>query len=148
MDICDIRLGQTATCDVTVTAADVDTFARLSLDTNPLHLDAAAARDFGFPRPVAHGMLALGAISRLIGTELPGAGALWVSQDVCFVGLVFVGDRLTARVQVMQVSRAARLLVLSTEVINQETAEHVLRGTAKVVMLKRRASPALSEGVA
>jgi acyl dehydratase len=148
MDICDIRLGQTATCDVTVTAQDVDTFARLSLDTNPLHLDAAAARDFGFPRPVAHGMLALGAISRLIGTELPGPGALWVAQDVRFVGLVFVGDRLTARVQVMQVSKAARLLILSTEVINQSSGEHVLRGTAKVVMLKRRATPALSEGVA
>jgi acyl dehydratase len=138
MDICDIRLGQTAKCDVTVTAEDVDTFARLSLDTNPLHLDAAVARDFGFPRPVAHGMLALSTISRLIGTELPGAGALWVSQDVRFVGLVFVGDRLNARVQVMEVSKAARLLVLSTEVINQETGEYVLRGTAKVVMLKRR----------
>jgi acyl dehydratase len=141
MDIGDIRVGLAATCDVTVTAVDVDTFARLSHDTNPLHVDAAAAREFGFPRPVAHGMLALGTISRLIGTEVPGPGALWVSQDVRFGGPVLVGDRLTARVEVTQISRAARIVVLRTEVINHSGAL-VLLGTAKVKVLERGVAPA------
>jgi acyl dehydratase len=147
MDIADIRVGLAATCDVTVTAVDVDTFARLSQDTNPLHVDAAAARDFGFPRPVAHGMLALGTISRLIGTEVPGAGALWVSQEVRFVGPVLVGDRLTARVEVTQISRAARIVVLRTEVINHSGAL-VLLGTAKVKVLERGVAPAAEEEIA
>jgi len=148
MDLCDITIGQAASCDVTITALDVDTFARLSSDTNPLHVDAAAAREFGYPRAVAHGMLALGTISRLIGTELPGPGALWVSQDVRFVGVVLVGDRLTARVEVAQVSKAARLVVLRTEVINQQSGQPVLLGTAKVVVLKRLDVPAPAEHVA
>jgi acyl dehydratase len=148
MDICDITVGLAATCDVTVTARDIETFARLSHDTNPLHVDAAAARDFGFPRPVAHGMLALGAISRLIGTQLPGPGALWVSQEVRFVGPVLVGDRLTARVEVAQVSRAARIVVLRTQVINHASGTHVLLGTARVMVLPRRATPAPAEDVA
>jgi 3-hydroxybutyryl-CoA dehydratase len=138
MDINAIYVGHQATCDLTVTAADVDAFARLSLDTNPIHLDPAVARDFGFSRAVAHGMLALGSISRLIGTSLPGPGALWVAQDVRFVGPVFVGDALTARVEVEQVSRAAGVVVLHTEVICRASGATVLSGTARVKVLERR----------
>jgi len=128
-------VGDTRQCELQVSPKDVEIFSQLSGDTNPLHMDEAAANEYGFPRRVAHGMIALGAISRLIGTELPGPGALWVAQDVQFAGPVFVGDSLSARVTVEQISKAAGLLVLRTEVVNTKTAEVVLSGTAKVRIL-------------
>ena len=135
-DIGAIQVGFVATCDLTLTDEDVISFARLSQDTNPLHIDPVAARELGFPRPVAHGLLTLGSISRLIGTELPGPGALWVSQDVQFLTPVLVGDHLSARVEVMQVSKAAGIVVLRTEVLNRSSNTRALIGTAKVNVLQ------------
>jgi acyl dehydratase len=135
-DISAIQVGCVATCAFTLTEEDVISFARLSQDTNPLHIDPVAAREFGFPRPVAHGLLTLGGISRLIGTELPGPGALWVSQDVQFLTPVLVGDQLSARVEVMKVSKAAGIVVLRTEVLNRNSNTRALIGTAKVKVLQ------------
>jgi acyl dehydratase len=132
-----IRVGDTASCDVLITEEAVASFARLSADTNPLHLDAEVARGYGFTRPVAHGLLALSAVSRLIGTRLPGPGSLWVSQELRFVMPVLVGDRLIARVSVQQVSKAVGLVSLKTEVTNFETGASVLTGTARVKILPR-----------
>jgi acyl dehydratase len=130
-----IRVGDTASCGVTITQSHIDTFVQLTADDNPLHLDPPTARAYGFERPVAHGMLALGAISRLIGTQLPGPGSLWVSQDVKFVAPVLVGDALTATVRVEQISTAAGLVLLKTEVSNAQTGACVLTGTARVKVM-------------
>src|ERR1700730_17095742 len=92
-DINTIENGATASCQLVVTEQDIETFAKMSQDDNPLHMDAGAAQAFGFPNRVAHGMLALAAISRLIGTRLPGPGSLWLSQQLQFVAPVFAGDR-------------------------------------------------------
>jgi acyl dehydratase len=135
VDIAAIHVGSVATCDFTVTEHDVLSFARLSHDTNPLHLDPDAARELGFARPVAHGLLTLASISRLIGTALPGPGALWVSQDSQFLTPVLVGDPLTARVEVKQVSKAAGMVVLRTEVFNLHSKARALVGTASVKVL-------------
>ncbi len=137
-DFSRIQLGDTASCEMTVTEEQVDAFARLSLDDNPLHMDDSAAHEYGFPRRVAHGMLALSAISRLIGTALPGPGALWLSQDVQFATPVFVGDTLEATVTVQQLSAGARVVVLATEARNLSTGGMVLRGTAKVRVPPRK----------
>src|SRR5208282_857843 len=123
-----VQVGTSASCTLEVTEELVDTFACLSQDTNPLHLDAETARACGFPGRVAHGMLALSAISRLIGTRLPGPGSLWLSQEVQFAAPVLVGDRLEARVTVQTVSRAAQAVALATLVVNSQTGTVVLRG--------------------
>jgi len=141
-DITRINVGDTASCDMVVDAAAVQAFADLSLDDNALHMDAAVAEDCGFPRRVAHGMLALSAISRLIGTQLPGHGSLWSSQDLRFSGPTFVGDTLTARVTVEQVSKAAGMVKLKTEVKNNSTGAIVLSGTAMVKVPVRKSGKA------
>jgi 3-oxoacyl-[acyl-carrier protein] reductase len=137
VNIENLTVGESRQCELVVSAQHVQTFGALSGDTNPLHMDDAVAAEFGFPRRVAHGMVALGAISRLIGTELPGPGALWISQDVQFSAPVFIGDVLTACVTVEQLSNATGVVVLHTEVRNNKTAAVVLSGTAKVRILKR-----------
>jgi|SRR5579859_598928 len=138
MDLDTLEVGTTVSCAWVVTEAQVDAFAQLSEDVNPLHMQTSVAREYGFPRRVAHGLLALGAISRLIGTRLPGPGALWLAQDVQFVAPVLVGDRLEARVTVQQVSTGAQIITLRTEVTNTTTGAPVLVGSAKVKRLQRR----------
>ena len=127
-----LTVGATAACELQVTRQCVDAFAAWSEDNNPLHMDDAFARECGFEGRVAHGMVALGAISRLIGTQLPGPGALWMSQQVDFVSPVLIGDCLVARVTITQRSQAARVVVLATEVAHKQSGVVVLRGAAKV----------------
>lgn len=148
-DIRRILPGDTATCESTVSESDVLAFSRLSLDVNPLHLDRDVAGGYGFERPVAHGMLALSIISRLIGTVLPGPGSLWVSQEVKFPSPALVGDRLAGTVSVEQVSLSTGLVVLRTEVINVNTGRPVLSGMARVkVMPPASAAPDIGIDVA
>lgn len=127
-----IQVGDVATCQWTVTAEQIDAFASFSSDDNPLHMQDSFAQQLGFQGRVAHGMVTLSAISRLIGTQLPGPGSLWMSQEVHFAAPVFVEDQIEARVTVQSVSKAARVVVLQTEAINSQTKLVVLRGTAKV----------------
>lgn len=127
-----IRVGDTTSCEWTVTSQQVDAFAEFSHDDNPLHMQDDFAASLGFPGRVAHGMVTLSAISRLIGTRLPGPGSLWMSQEVHFAAPVFVNDQVQARVTVQSVSKAARVVVLLTEAINMQSNATVLRGIAKV----------------
>jgi acyl dehydratase len=117
-----------------IDAAALAAFAALSYDDNALHMSDEFAREHGFPGRVAHGMLSLATISRLIGTQLPGPGALWISQEFQFVTPVYVGNTIAAKVTVQSVSSAARIVTLQTEVHNLSTKNVVLRGTAKVRM--------------
>lgn len=127
-----MRVGESASIQMQVTEEMIRAFAAFSGDDNRLHVDGQAARELGFPHPVAHGMIALGMISRLIGTKLPGHGSLWMSQDVRFVQPVFAGDVLTARVTVEKASQAAQVVVLKTEVFRGSPPAAVLTGTAQV----------------
>jgi 3-hydroxybutyryl-CoA dehydratase len=131
-DISRLKIGDTAACDFVVEERGVAAFAELSGDDNPLHMDEKVAQNLGFPRRVAHGMLALSAISRLIGTQLPGPGSLWISQELKFPAPVLVGDALVAQVTVEQVSLAAGLVKLRTEVRKTISNTIVLSGTATV----------------
>jgi 3-hydroxybutyryl-CoA dehydratase len=136
-DISRLKIGDTASCEVVMNERNVAAFAELAQDDNPLHMDEAAAHACGFPKRVAHGMLALSAISRLIGTQLPGPGSLWVSQEVKFPAPVLVGDVVTARVTVEQISLAVQMVKLRTEVLNKETGTVVLLGSAMVRIPRR-----------
>jgi 3-hydroxybutyryl-CoA dehydratase len=131
-DLDAIKIGDQATCSLDVTEKHIELFAELSGDDNALHMDGEFAQRLGFDGRVAHGMIALSMISRLIGTQLPGHGSLWISQELRFALPVQIGDALEARVQVTQISQAARVVVLQTEVVNRETGTFVLRGIAKV----------------
>jgi 3-hydroxybutyryl-CoA dehydratase len=131
-DVSKLKIGDTASCDLVVYERSLAAFAELSGDDNPLHMNENVARNLGFPRRVAHGMLALSAISRLIGTQLPGPGSLWVSQELKFPAPALVGDALLARVTVERVSLAAGLVKLQTEVRKRDSDTIVLSGTATV----------------
>jgi 3-hydroxybutyryl-CoA dehydratase len=96
----DLSLGQSAEMTKIVTTADIEAFAAVSGDTNPVHLDEAYARTTTFQGRIAHGMLSAAYISAVIGTRLPGPGAIYLSQSLRFRRPVKVGDPVTTRVTV------------------------------------------------
>ena len=104
----DLEVGMEASFAKTVSEADIVAFAEVTGDKNPVHLDAAYAARTIFKEPIAHGMLTAGYISAVFGMELPGPGAIYVSQTLNFRGPVKVGDRVVAKVRVMELYPAKR----------------------------------------
>src|SRR5688500_11711213 len=126
-------VGTHATCRRAFGDEDVRRFAELSGDFNPLHVDEAAARTSRFGGRVVHGMLTASLITRLIGMELPGRGAIYLSQSLRFTAPVRIEDEVEAVVEVTGVDVATRRLTLST-VVNGADGKTVLVGEALVLL--------------
>lgn len=142
----DLQVGQTECVSRTITSEDVAAFARLSGDTNALHLDDEFAARTEFAQRVVHGFLHASLLSTLVGTKLPGRGALYTSQTIEFTRPVFIGDTVEARATIEKIDRDTRLVTLCTEIINQH-GHCVLRGRAQVKVL-RFASESRAESAA
>ena len=106
-------------------------FADLSGDRNPIHLDPEEARAYGYPRQVAHGAILVAMLSKMIGTEVPGPGAVWMSQSLDWVAPVLAGDEVELAVTVSQVSTGAGILILQVKATKQD-GQTVLQGEGKV----------------
>jgi 3-hydroxybutyryl-CoA dehydratase len=104
----DLQLGMEATYARTVSAADIAAFADVTGDKNPVHLDANYAAKTMFKTPIAHGMLTAGYISAVFGMELPGPGAIYVSQTLNFRAPVREGDKVVAKVKVAELIAAKK----------------------------------------
>ena len=102
MTIDRLSVDQTYEKEVTITAEMIDRFAQATGDHNPIHLDEAYAKDTIFKTRVAHGMLQAGVLSGILGTEFPGVGTIYLSQTLKFMKPVFIGDRLTFRLSVLE----------------------------------------------
>lgn len=122
---------EVARLEVPITAELVEAFARLSGDSNPLHVDEAFAARQGFRGRVAHGALAVAFLSRLIGAELPGPGALWRSLQIDWLAPLHPGDTLSLEARVRSSSPGTESVALAVEGTNQR-GTHVLRATAIV----------------
>jgi 3-hydroxybutyryl-CoA dehydratase len=125
------EIGASASFSRTITEADIATYAELTGDRNPVHLDEQYAAGTRFGRRIAHGMLTAGLISAVLGTQLPGPGAIYLSQSLRFLAPVAIGDTITARVEVVAQRPEKRLLTLRTECVNQDGTP-VLIGEAVV----------------
>ena len=110
-------------------------YADLTEDFNPVHVDEAAAAKSRFGGRIAHGMLSGGLISAVLGMDLPGPGALWLSQQMKFTRPVMLGDTITTRVEVLEVIPAKRRARLATTCRNQR-GELTLDGEALIQMME------------
>ena len=126
-------IGASASLMKTITVADLDGFAAITLDTNPVHLDEAYAKTTRFGGRVAHGMLAASLVSAVLGTRLPGPGTIYLSQSLAFKGPVRIGDTLTATATVTAMRADKPIVTLATTVENQR-GELVLSGEAVVLV--------------
>lgn len=129
-----IQVGDVETLTKKITEADVRKFVEMTGDDNPLHVDRAFAETTSFKDIVVHGMLGASFISTVIGTKMPGTGALWVSQNIEFLLPVRLGDVLTISATVLKKYDRERLLELDTRIINQNQ-QLILTGVGKVKLL-------------
>lgn len=116
------------------TAEDLDTFTRLSGNYNPLHTDDAFAKQKGYSKRLAHGMLLAAKFSYLVGMVMPGKDCLCLSQSLHFHKPIFVNDACTLKGTVISKSDSTRTLEIKTELFN---AENILAvsGIAKVKVI-------------
>ena len=131
----DLEEGMSAVISKTVTEADIVLYAGISMDTNPLHLDEAYASGSRFGGRIAHGMIGAGLISALLGTKLPGPGAIYVSQSLRFKAPVRIGDTLVAEVTVTGLDPEKNRARFATRVHIGETL--VIDGEAELLMPSR-----------
>ncbi len=110
----DLEVGMTAIYSRTVTESDIVLFRGISGDTNPIHLDREYAARTRFGGTIAHGMLSASFISTVIGTKLPGPGAIYVSQNCRFKAPVRAGDTVVARVTVTELAPEKKRARLDT----------------------------------
>ena len=104
----DLELGMEASFQRTVSESDIIGFAEVSGDKNPVHLDEAFAAKTMFKGRIAHGMLTAGYISAVFGMEMPGPGAIYISQTLNFKAPVRIGDVVTAKVMVVELMAPKR----------------------------------------
>lgn len=127
-------VGDRATARRSFSDEDVRRFADLSGDFNELHVDEAAAARSRFGRRLVHGWLTASLITRLLGMELPGRGAIYMSQSVRFTAPVFIGDEIEATVEVAAVDLARRRLTLTTTCRKVADGAVVVSGEALVMV--------------
>ncbi len=128
-----VNVGDSAELTRTFSDEDVRAFARLSGDSNPVHLDDAYAARTRFGRRLVHGMLTAGLISAVLGMQLPGPGSIYLSQTLKFRAPVFIGDTVTARVTVKTVREDKPIVTFETVCLNQE-GKKLLEGEAVLLV--------------
>lgn len=131
-----IKVGDRAFVKHTITEKDLDRFVDLTGDDNKLHMNSKYAKTTEFKHRVVHGMLGASFISTVIGTKIPGDGALWFSQTLEFVRPVRIGDTITVSGEVLSKNETARTIELKTEIQNQHK-QVVTTGVAKVKVVEQ-----------
>ena len=134
----DLKVGQSAMFGRTVTEADIAAFAGVSGDTNPIHLHEGFAKGTRFGQRIAHGMLSGSFISTVIGTKLPGPGAVYISQTMNFMAPVIIGDTITAIATITAIDAQRRRVTLKTQCLNGDKV--VIDGEATVLVPRRDAA--------
>ena len=134
----DLKPGMSAMFGKTVTEADIAAFAGVSGDTNPIHLHDGFARTTRFGQRIAHGMLGSSFISTVIGTKLPGPGAVYISQTLNFMAPVIPGDTVTAVATITSIDDKRRRVTLKTQCLSGDKV--VIDGEATVLVPRRDAA--------
>jgi acyl dehydratase len=130
--VVDLRVGDCAELRRRIEPAHVTGLIEAVGDYNPIHSDAAFAAATAFKEPIAPGVFTAGLISAVIGTQLPGPGAIYLSQTLKFLRPVRAGDTITARAEVLEVIPDRNRIRLAT-VCRNERGEEVLTGEAWVM---------------
>ncbi len=130
-----LSVGMSASLTRTVTEADIVKFAEVSGDTNPMHLDEAFASASIFKSRVAHGALTSSYISAVLGTKLPGPGAIYLSQSVKFKAPVRIGDVVTARSEITGLDPDRKLVTFKTQCLIGDKV--VVDGEATLIVPER-----------
>lgn len=128
----DIKIGDSCSISKCITAEDVETFAKVSTDVNPVHMSEEYAAKSIFKRRIAHGMLGASLISAVLGTKFPGANTIYMGQTLSFLAPVYLNDTITATVTCIDKNDEKHRMVFETICKNQD-GKVVISGEAKVM---------------
>ena len=131
----DLSVGMTSSFEKTITAKDIDIFAVITGDTNPVHLDEEYAATTPFKARIAHGMMSAGLISTVLGTQLPGPGCIYLDQQIKFRAPVFIEDTVVATVTIEDINQRRGRVTLKTQCFVNDTL--VADGTASMMVDKK-----------
>ena len=120
-----LKIGDSAQISKTITEKDINDFARVIGDFNPIHTDQAYAEKTPFKGRIAHGALSIGLFSNILGNILPGHGSIYLSHEIKFLAPVRIGDTITAKVEVIELVPEKNRAKFRTTCINQDGKEVV-----------------------
>lgn len=127
----ELQIGQKASVQKTFTAADVTAFAGISLDVNPIHMSDKYAESTVFGKRIVHGILTSSLISAVLANKLPGPGTIYLGQELRFTRPVYLGDDITAEVEIVELREDKKIVKLNTTCYNQD-GKVVISGLATV----------------
>ena len=126
-----LNIGDSASVSKTITETDVYLFAGITGDLNPAHVNEVASSQTMFKGRIAHGMLSAGLISAVLGMYLPGPGTIYLGQELRFTRPVYLGDDITAEVEIVELREDKHIVKLNTTCTNQD-GKVVISGMATV----------------
>lgn len=127
-----LKIGDTYKSAFTISQEEVEQFAKVSGDHNPLHLDAEYAANTPFKSPIVHGMFSASIISKVLGTEFPGEGTLYLGQNLEFKRPVYPGKQYQVSCEIVEVTEGRHVAKISTQIHDAETGKIVMDGHASV----------------
>ena len=131
----ELELGMSESYTRVVSEEDIQQFATVSGDHNPVHLDDDFASTTRFKKRIAHGMLSASFISTVVGTRLPGNGCIYVSQTLKFRAPVYIGDTVVTKLSVTHIDERKGFVTLKS--ICTVDSTDVIRGEAVMLVSKR-----------
>ena len=127
-----IRTGMEHTLKFSFSQEEVNAFAEVTGDNNPLHLDAEYAAKTAFKKPIMHGFLGGSVFSRILGTIFPGEGTIYLKQTMEFKRPMYVDTEYEAQVYVLIVDKAKNKAIIQTDIID-ENGKSMISGEAMVL---------------
>ncbi len=132
----EIKIGDSAVFQKTISETDVYLYAGITGDINPAHINEEHSKNSMFKGRIVHGMLTAGLISAVLGVQLPGPGTIYLGQELKFTAPVRFNDTIEARVEVIEINPEKNRIKLETTCTNQNK-EIVLKGVATVMPPKK-----------
>lgn len=129
-----LKIGDSESMSKTISEYDVYSYAGITGDFNPAHINEEFAKGTAFETRIAHGMLGVGLISAVLGTKIPGPGSIYLGQDVQFKKPVKIGDTITAVAKIIEIEDKGKFHIVQfkTTCFNQQ-GDIVIDGIAKII---------------
>ncbi|MBX2841096.1 MAG: MaoC family dehydratase [Flammeovirgaceae bacterium] len=132
-----IKVGDNYEYEFSFTQEDVEAFARLSGDNNPVHLDPEFASKTIFKQPIIHGFLSASVFSKVLGTDFPGHGCIYLKQSMDFLRPMYVNLKYKAKFTVEEINEARHQAIIKTIVLDLEKCKTTISGSATVMHKER-----------
>lgn len=134
----ELKIGDSESSAKTISESDIYLFAGITGDFNPAHVNEEYAKKTFFKRRIAHGMMCAGFMSAVLANKLPGPGTIYIGQELKFIAPVYIGDTITANVEVTEINSEKNRVKLRTTCTNQE-GELVVDGNCSLSSPKKKA---------